>query len=97
MHGELDICVVVCERDLAPGTWQDVLEPLRERPNPSLLIILSRLAGDRLWAQALNLGAWGVAAKPFSLSEVAPLRRAGVESLEFPEPAGCVDALRQQT
>ena len=30
----------------------------------------SRLADDRLWAEALNLGAWDVLAKPFEKSEV---------------------------
>ncbi len=68
---ELDISVVVCERGSAPGTWLDLLEPLRERPNPPLLIVISRLADDRLWAEALNLGAWDVVGKPFSASEIA--------------------------
>jgi DNA-binding response OmpR family regulator len=68
---ELDISVVVCERDLLPGTWLDVLQRLRERPNPPLLIVTSRLADDRLWAEALNLGAWDVVAKPFTAREIA--------------------------
>jgi hypothetical protein len=53
---ELDIGVVVCERELLPGTWLDVLQRLQERPSPPLLIVTSRLADDRFWAEALNLG-----------------------------------------
>jgi len=34
------------------------------------LIVASRLADDRLWAEALNLGAWDVLAKPFDRREV---------------------------
>jgi DNA-binding NtrC family response regulator len=35
-----------------------------------MLIVTSRLADDRLWAEALNLGAYDVIAKPFDASEV---------------------------
>jgi DNA-binding response OmpR family regulator len=35
-----------------------------------MLIVTSRLADDRLWAEALNLGAYDVIAKPFEASEV---------------------------
>jgi DNA-binding response OmpR family regulator len=39
-------------------------------PNPPLLIVTSRLADERLWAEALNLGAYDVLAKPFDKREV---------------------------
>ncbi len=39
-------------------------------PDPPLLIVTSRLADERLWAEALNLGAWDVLAKPFDADEV---------------------------
>ena len=39
-------------------------------PDPPLLIVTSRLADERLWAEALNLGAWDVLAKPFEADEV---------------------------
>lgn len=65
-----DVSVVVCERDLLPGTWVEVLEQIQPMPNPPSLIVSSRLADERLWAEALNLGAWDVLAKPFDKSEV---------------------------
>jgi len=65
-----DIAVVVCERDLLPGTWIDVLEHVKALPRAPSLIVASRLADDSLWAEALNLGAWDVLAKPFDRSEV---------------------------
>jgi len=43
-----DISVVVCERDLGPGTWVDLLQHLESLPNPPALIVTSRLADDRL-------------------------------------------------
>jgi len=65
-----DIAVVVCKRDLLPGTWMDMLEHIKALPNAPSLIVASRLADERLWAEALNLGAWDVLATPFDRSEV---------------------------
>jgi DNA-binding response OmpR family regulator len=66
-----DVCVVVCERDLLDGTWVEMLQHLQVRPNPPLLIVASRFADERLWAAALNLGAWDVLAKPFIPGEAS--------------------------
>jgi DNA-binding NtrC family response regulator len=65
-----DISVVVCESELMPETWIDMLHETKSIPNPPSLIVASRLADDRLWAEALNLGAWDVLAKPFDRTEV---------------------------
>jgi DNA-binding response OmpR family regulator len=65
-----EISVVVCERDLKPGVWIDVLDRLNDLPHPPSLIVTSRLADERLWAEALNLGAWDVLPKPFTREEV---------------------------
>jgi DNA-binding NtrC family response regulator len=65
-----DISVVICEADLWQKTWIDMLNETRSIPNPPSLIVASRLADDRLWAEALNLGAWDVLAKPFDRAEV---------------------------
>jgi len=66
-----EVSVVLCERDLAPGeTWIDMLENVKHLSHPPSFIVTSRLADDRLWAEALNLGAWDVLAKPFDRIEV---------------------------
>jgi DNA-binding response OmpR family regulator len=65
-----EVAVVLCERDLQPGTWIGVLEHIKALPNVPSLIVASRLADDRLWAEALTLGAWDVLAKPFHPTEV---------------------------
>jgi DNA-binding response OmpR family regulator len=61
--------VVVCERDLPPGSWKDVLDQVTILPDPPSLIVTSRLADAHLWAEALNLGAFDVLAKPFDSAE----------------------------
>jgi DNA-binding NtrC family response regulator len=62
--------VVLCESDLSPGTWQEMLEHISLLPDAPLLIVTSRLADERLWAEALNLGAYDVLVKPFDTTEV---------------------------
>jgi len=67
---ESRIPIVVCECDLAPGTWQEMLAQLALLPNPPFLIVTSLLADEHLWAEALNIGAYDVLAKPFDRQEV---------------------------
>ena len=66
----LDCPVVICERDLPLGDWKDLLEHTRHLKNPPLVIVASRHADDSLWAEALNLGAYDVLAKPFDRIEI---------------------------
>jgi len=40
-------------------------------PTPPLLIVTSRHADEYLWAEALNLGAYDVVAKPFDSHELS--------------------------
>jgi DNA-binding NtrC family response regulator len=65
-----DIAVVVCERDLGLGEYADVLEHLSALPHAPSLIVASKLVDEHLWAEALNLGAYDVLAKPFDATEV---------------------------
>ncbi len=67
-HGPIPL--LVCDRDLWPGTWKDMLKRLDGFSDPPFLIVTSRLADEQLWAEALNLGAYDVLAKPFDAQEV---------------------------
>jgi DNA-binding response OmpR family regulator len=75
--GQHDIAAVVCERDLMPGTWMDMLEDIKVMPKPPSLIVASRLADERMWVEVLNLGAWDLVAKPFETSEVIRTVKSG--------------------
>lgn len=65
------VAVILCDRDALPETWQELLERLLRLTDPPPLIVSSRLADDRLWAEALNLGAFDVLGWPFDPTEVA--------------------------
>jgi FixJ family two-component response regulator len=62
--------IILSECDLNPGTWRDLLQYISLFSDPPLVIVTSRLADERLWAEALNLGAYDVLAKPFNSDEV---------------------------
>ena len=64
-----EVSVVICERDLRPGTWIDLLESIGGQPHAPSIVVASRLADEQLWAEALNRGAWDVLGKPFDLGE----------------------------
>ena len=64
------ISVVVCDRELPPHSWKDLLVELAAHPKPPLIIVTSLHADDYLWAEALNLGAYDVLPKPFDAEEV---------------------------
>jgi DNA-binding response OmpR family regulator len=63
--------VIVCERDLPDGSWKDVLEMAASLSCPPPVIVTSRLADDRLWAEVLNLGGYDVLAKPLDVLELS--------------------------
>ena len=61
--------VVITERDLPVGDWKSVLDVIHDLPRAPLLIVISRAADNYLWAEALNLGAYDVLAKPLDQTE----------------------------
>jgi len=65
-----EYAAVLCERDLPPDSWKDLLETTQQLRSPPLVIVTSRHADEYLWAEALNLGAHDVLAKPYYASEV---------------------------
>jgi DNA-binding NtrC family response regulator len=68
--GERSIGIVLCERDLPDGSWNELLNYCGTLWSIPHLIVASRLADDHLWAEALNVGAYDVLAKPFDSEEV---------------------------
>ncbi len=61
--------VVITEGELPTGNWRDVLTAVALVRNSPLVVVSSRHADDRLWAEALNLGAYDVLAKPIEWTE----------------------------
>ncbi len=66
-----DVSVVICEKILPDAEWSHVMRQLEPLPATPSFIVSARLADERLWAEALNLGAFDVLqAAPFEAEEV---------------------------
>ena len=61
--------IVLCEAQVrGSGNWQELLEEAQTAE--SLLLVVSRQADERLWAEVLNLGGFDVLALPFQSDEL---------------------------
>jgi len=91
------VSIVITERDLPVGDWRAVLEIMYLLADRPLVIVTCRHADNHLWAEALNLGAYDVLAKPFDRTEVVRILNSawtrcerallpGPESAEAPLP-----------
>jgi DNA-binding response OmpR family regulator len=68
--GRSAIAVVISAAELPDGTWKDLLEKAGGAAAPPRLIVASRLADDRLWAEVLDRGGYDVLSMPFQPPEV---------------------------
>jgi DNA-binding NtrC family response regulator len=64
------IPIVLCDRDGQPEAWREILRAGKSLSAPPCVIVTSRLADDRLWAELLQDGAFDLLAKPFDKSDV---------------------------
>ena len=69
------IAVTICDTEIEDGNWQVLLADLQGRANPPNIIVSSRLADERLWAEVLNLGGYDVLVQPFDRGEVLRVAR----------------------
>ena len=67
---EVEYGVVLTDASLADGKWLDVIHLVREYPHEMEVIVTDEQADARLWAEALNLGAYDLLAQPFYEPEV---------------------------
>ena len=71
--------VVVCDAERTATNWQRILAYSAGLPDPPSLIVSSRLADERLWAEVLNLGGYDVLYTPFNREEVLRVTRLAFE------------------
>lgn len=64
------IPVILAESDSPSSNWRELLERIQQLPEPPALILASRLADERLWVEALNLGAYDLLAMPYAQHEL---------------------------
>ena len=74
--------VVISDSRIPQGSWKEVLQALDSRPNPPMLVVTARCADERLWAEALNCGAYDVLARPLDGDEVTRVVDSAVRHFE---------------
>lgn len=60
LRGHPSIAAVICGRDLPDGDWRSILRQLDALPERPIFMVSAQLADNRLWTEALNLGAFDV-------------------------------------
>jgi DNA-binding response OmpR family regulator len=63
--------IVLCERALPDGNWRSLLSETQIIDRAPLLLVASRHADERLWAEVLSAGGYDVLQKPFDPAEVS--------------------------
>jgi DNA-binding response OmpR family regulator len=76
------ISAVICDRELQDSDWRGFLYRLESLVKPPPLIVMTRFADDRFWAEVLNRGGYDVLIKPFSAEEVLRTVRSACASFE---------------
>jgi DNA-binding response OmpR family regulator len=85
--GRHPVQVVLAEGGTSRWNWRRVLTDLRHLKRPPQLIVTSRIADDSLWAEALNMGAYDVLARPFEADEVERVVASARRHFDVPERA----------
>ncbi|HZT32605.1 MAG TPA: hypothetical protein VFA33_22135 [Bryobacteraceae bacterium] len=70
--------VVILDHDLREVDWRGLVTVLGEAQCSPALVLASRLANERLWAEVLNLGAFDLIPWPFEEGEVVRVVDAAV-------------------
>ena len=80
--------VVLAKKSVRDWTWKRLLTDLRRLVRPPQLIVTSQLADERLWAEALNWGAYDVLAEPLQRDELERVVASARRHFDLPVRAG---------
>lgn len=67
---QIRVPVILAECQLPDGNWKDLLSQLAAMLDRPRLIVFSRHADERLWAEVLDFGAFDLLATPFREDEL---------------------------
>jgi DNA-binding response OmpR family regulator len=62
--------VILADRELCDSDWRTLLGRVQSLVNPPRFVLTARHADEKLWTEALNLGAHDLISKPFDCAEV---------------------------
>lgn len=63
--------LVLCDQNLPDGNWKDVYRESSRMAAPPAMVVVSRRADERLWAEVLSVGCFDLLLRPFEPTELA--------------------------
>lgn len=63
--------LVLCDRNLSDGSWKDVYREASGLPAAPTMVVVSRQADERLWAEVLSMGCFDLLLRPFESTELS--------------------------
>ena len=81
MVKRLRAAVVLFDDDMPGGNWRPFLAAIDGMKTPPALIVTPSFAGERIWAEALNLGAFDLLFKPFDRCEATRVIAAAIRQM----------------
>jgi DNA-binding NtrC family response regulator len=76
------VTAVLFDQDTQGGHWRALLRDFAEIDRAPALIVSSRLADERLWAEVLNLGGFDLLLTPFQRDEVTRVVDAAIRATQ---------------
>ena len=67
---ETSVPIVLCDRDVGAGPWQETMAALIAARRGACVILLSIVADQYLWDEVIRLGGFDVLTRPFQKEQV---------------------------
>jgi len=62
--------VVICSADSHPDWWKKIVQETASWPHPPRVVVFSRLADERLWADVIHHGGYTLLDSPFDMRDI---------------------------
>ena len=72
--------LLIADAEFADGSWQELLQFLRESRRPCEMIVCSHSVDERLWAEVVQCGAYDLLVEPYERQEVHRIVEGALES-----------------
>ena len=80
LRGLISYDLLLVDAELSNGAWRDLLQFILDSKKPCELIVCSRLADERLWAEVIQYGAFDLITEPYEEREVIRIVQSALDS-----------------
>ncbi|MBI3894582.1 MAG: response regulator [Acidobacteria bacterium] len=80
LWGSASYDLIFVDSELPDGSWEELLEFLKNSPRASEVIVCSRCGDEHLWAEVIQRGAFDLLPAPYEEREIARVVQSALES-----------------